>query len=81
MSDATAIADEGLPIICDPDEMERVHSIAFTAAIQTGARGEELDQMTSGIFRVMIGQTNRAEMKARRQQPLRLIHSQSGPAR
>ncbi|KRA84178.1 hypothetical protein ASD76_09355 [Altererythrobacter sp. Root672] len=43
------------------DEAIRLHGIAQTAAIQTGAKGHELDQVIALIFDVLVAQANRDE--------------------
>jgi hypothetical protein len=62
-----------LPITFARDEAERLHSIAYAAAIQTGAKGEELDEVTAAIFAALAAQTNRSIAKAQSRPPLRLV--------
>ena len=61
------------PILCDEGEMMRLHSLAHTTAIQTGAKGYELDQVTAGIFSMLIAQNNRGVMHEAARPQLRLI--------
>ncbi|MBN9505032.1 MAG: hypothetical protein J0I69_03305 [Altererythrobacter sp.] len=64
-----------LPITFARDEVERLHSIAYAAAIQTGAKGIELDEVTSGIFRALAEQANRSVLRAREQPKLRVVEA------
>lgn len=61
-----------MPILFDMEESARLHGIAHTAALQTGAKGEELDELTSDIFNVLASYTNYVTVKAK-QKPLRLV--------
>lgn len=62
-----------LPIMFSIDEVERLHSIAYAAAIQTGAKGDELDSVTADVFRALAQQANRAEQRARERPNLQLV--------
>lgn len=63
----------GLPLLFGMDEIERLHAVAHTAALQTGAKGLELDETTSAIFLAMAMQANRATVRAAPTPALRLI--------
>ena len=62
-----------LPLLFATDEIERLHGIAYAAAIQTGAKGEALDQVTSDVFRALAGQANADLIGAAKRPALRLI--------
>jgi len=62
-----------VPITFSLDEVERLHSIAYAAAIQTGAKGVELDETTAAIFAALAAQTNSSIAKAQSRPPLRLV--------
>lgn len=47
-----------MPIHCSMDEFERLHSVAYAAAIQTGAKGRNLDEVTAGVFRSLLAEAN-----------------------
>ncbi|TCJ39209.1 hypothetical protein [Parafrankia sp. BMG5.11] len=66
---------ERLPIHFDRDEVARLSAIANTAAIQTGAKGDELDQVMDAIFRTLAAQANRMVLRERERPALRLIAS------
>lgn len=66
-----------MPIQFDLGEVERLHSIAYCTAIQTGAKGYELDEVTAGIFRALAEQANRVALEAQERPALRLIEGSS----
>lgn len=51
--------DSPLPILFDMREVERLHALAYTTAQQSGAKGRELDEVISQIFRSLAKQSNR----------------------
>lgn len=65
----------GVPILCGMDEFERLHRVAYAAAIQTGAKGDALDHVLAGIVRVLLAEANRATIRAERHPPLRLVRN------
>ena len=73
-----------LPILFSMDEFERLHGIAHTAAIQTGAKGDELDAAIAKILPGLIEQANRhfinAKLAESARSNLRLVTSNDGPA-
>lgn len=62
-----------IPILCTEDEMIRLHSLAYATAIQTGAKGYELDEITSEIFIPMLKHANREVEKAEARPKLSLV--------
>lgn len=62
-----------LPILFSMDEFERLHGIAHTAAIQTGAKGDELDAAIAKILPGLIEQVNAATIRDHERPPLRLV--------
>lgn len=65
--------DINLPCVFGLNEMQRLHGIAYTSAIQTGAKGVELDELTAEIFASLAMQANRAEVIRNAKPALRLV--------
>jgi hypothetical protein len=65
---------ERLPLLFGEDEIVRLHSLAYATAIQTGAKVNELDEVTSEVFRSLARQANRAVISAQHHPRLRLVH-------
>ena len=64
---------EPLPLFFTEDEVMRLHDIAHVAALQTGAKGLSLDEVTSEIFRSMARQTNRSVINQLMRPQLKLV--------
>jgi hypothetical protein len=62
-----------LPIHFDMDEVARLHSVAYAAAIQTGAKGQKLDGLTSQIFLALAEQANGTALAASASPRLSLV--------
>lgn len=74
---------ESLPILFDMGEVERLHAIAYTAALQSGGSrepGGEVDHLTAEMFAAMAKQANRATIRVTRRPPLRLVAPDSPPS-
>lgn len=52
------MTETAIPLLFDRDEITRLHSIAYAAAIQTGAKGYALDVATASIFESLADQAN-----------------------
>lgn len=63
----------GQPVLGGVDEAMRLHSIAKVAALQTGAKGAELDQVIATILTTLIGQSNRGIIAERARPQLRVV--------
>jgi hypothetical protein len=64
---------QGLPLIIPEDEMIRLHSIAYAAAIQTGAKGHSLDCLTAELFTALAKQASLQVIEVQTPPSLRLI--------
>jgi hypothetical protein len=64
---------ERMPILFNLAEVERLHGLAYTTAIQTGAKGEELDHLTAEVFRSLAGKANRDVLAAKARPKLHLV--------
>jgi hypothetical protein len=64
---------KGQPVLGGYDEACRLHEIAKTAALQTGAKGLGLDNVIASILSVLIGQSNREFIAAVTRPQLQLV--------
>jgi hypothetical protein len=64
----------GLPLVCEMSEAQRLHSLAYATAIQSGAKGYELDEVTASLFTDLVEHANRSVIKDRSRPILRLVH-------
>lgn len=64
---------DGLPLLSGEADIERLHDIARTAAIQTGAKGPDLDRVIAEIFTALAMQANKIELAARQPSHLQLV--------
>lgn len=62
-----------MPVLGGVDELDRLHGIARTAALQTGAKGLELEEVTAEILFALIAQSNRAIGADQRRPNLQLV--------
>ena len=63
----------GITVLAGAAEVERLHSIAKAAAIQTGAKGGALDALTADITTSLIKQSNKNELSNLRRASLRVV--------
>ena len=70
------------PILFSMDEFDRLHAIAYNVALQTGAKGAEMDDTFDQILRALIAQANRhflnAKLAESARSNLRLVTSNDG---
>jgi hypothetical protein len=64
---------KGQPVLGGYDEACRLHEIAKTAALQTGAKGLELDNVIASILSTLLAQSNRAIIAERARPRLQLV--------
>ena len=61
---------DGEIVIGGPEEAERLHAIALTAAIQTGLKGTALDHAIAEVFSALVKRANIFKMNEKRKPKL-----------